>query len=126
MRMRDRRAPLAMVVLVAAYAALVLWLLRHVLGVDAGASPVLDEWLAWLLVLNSVLLLWRLAMRATFVGRLYGTAEALRSIPRMLVGNIVAMMAARRALVRYASMLRGAPARWDKTVHQFPDVAATS
>jgi adsorption protein B len=123
MRMRDRRAPLALVVLLAAYAALTLELVRVGLSYAGMARPPIQDWLALLLAINGLLLLWRLGMRAAFVGRRYGTAEALRSIPRMLVGNIVAMMAARRALVRYVAMLRGAPTRWDKTAHQFPDVA---
>ncbi len=122
MRMRDRRAPLAMVVLVAAYAALVLWLVRYATTPSGATVPQPDGWLTLMLVVNGALLLWRLAMRAAFVGRRYGMAEALRSAPRMLVGNIVAMMAARRALIRYAAMLRGAPTRWDKTAHQFPDM----
>ena len=121
MRMRDRRAPLATVVLVAAYAALILWLVCYGLSLAGGRRPEIDGWLALLLAVNGLMLLWRLAVRAVFVGRRYGTAEALRSMPRMLVGNIVAMMAARRAVVRYVAMLRGAPTRWDKTAHQFPD-----
>ena len=120
MRMRDRRAPLAAVVLLAAYGALVLWAFRLVLHLAGVPGPGVSEHLAPLLLINSAFLLWRLAMRAAFVGRRYGAAEALRSSPRMLVGNIVAMAAARRAMVRYVGMLRGVAPRWDKTEHQFP------
>ena len=68
---------------------------------DAGSAAAISA-----ARVNGVLLLWRLAC-----GRVYRRAptarEALRSLPRMLVGNIVAMMAARRALFRYVAMLRG-------------------
>lgn len=124
MRMRDRRAPLSLLVLVAAYGSLALWAAAFAGQALGGPAPRLpDGWFAAILVANGVLLFWRLAMRAWFTGRIYGKAEALRSVPRMIVGNIVAMMAARRALFRYAAMLRGAPTRWDKTAHQFPEVA---
>ncbi|WP_326524967.1 glycosyl transferase family protein [Sphingomonas sp.] len=116
MRMRDRRAPLAMLVLAAAYASLLLWLAGRMLG----RPPAIEGWLAVILAINGFFLLWRLVFRAAFVARRYGATEAWLSIPRMMVGNIVAMIAARRALFRYVAMLRGAPARWDKTAHQFP------
>ena len=124
MRMRDRRAPLAAVVLLAAYAALALWAARQALTLAGIPSPAIDDRLAALLMANGALLLWRLAMRAAFVGARYGAAEAVHSIVRMLVGNIVAMAAARRAMVRYIGMLRGAPPQWDKTAHQFPQAHA--
>lgn len=124
MRMRDRRAPLAMLVLVAAYASLLLWTLAVIAMLFGAPRPAPPEGaLALLLVVNGAFLLWRLAMRASFVGRRYGRVEAWLSIPRMLVGNIVAMIAARRALVRYVGMLHGVPVAWDKTAHEFPDAA---
>ncbi len=100
MRMRDRRGPLAMLVLAAAYLALVLWLVHFAATWGQPGDPVIAGPLAALMAANGLLLLWRMAMRAAFVGRLYGTTEALMSLPRMMVGNIVAMIAARRALVR--------------------------
>lgn len=119
MRMRDRRGPLAMLVLLAAYAALALWVAAIALDLP---QPALPAWLEAVLAINGALLLWRLGWRYASVARLYGRAEGLRALPRLVVGNIVAMMAARRAVVRYVAMLRGAPTWWDKTAHQFPDV----
>jgi bacteriophage N4 adsorption protein B len=122
MRMRDRRAPLATLVLLAAYATLLAWAL-----VDAAhwfwrvPIPPLAPGTTLLLTLNAALLGWRLAMRMLFVGRAYGLVEALWSVPRMLVGNLIALLAARRALVRYVEMLRGAAPAWDKTRHVFPE-----
>lgn len=123
MRMRDRRAPLAVLVLLAAYVGLVAW------GVSAGlhlvgdlAIPPFSPTMRIVLQLNAVLLGWRLASRALFTGRAYGWSEAAWSLPRALVANLVALLAARRAVVTYARLLRGGALRWDKTRHVFPDL----
>ena len=122
MRMRDRRAPLAMLVLAVAYLALVVW------GVDGSlhwvfARGPIRPGPDWLMLTNVALLGWRLALRMACTGAAYGWREALWAIPRFVVGNYVALLAARRALFRYVAMLRGAPTVWDKTSHAFPDRA---
>lgn len=124
MRMRDRRAPLAVLVLLAAYVALVTWALAGVLRwIDgSGATPVLVP--AWLLALNTALLGWRLAMRMVFTGWAYGWREALWSVPRAIVSNLISLLAARRAVTHYVAGLRGRALVWEKTVHHFPaDIA---
>ena len=73
-----------------------------------------------LLRVNGGLLVWRMGVRAVFTGRAYGWREAAWSVPRMIVGNLIALLSARRALIRYVGMLRGSPLRWDKTAHAFP------
>ena len=118
MRMRDRRGPLAALLLVAGYAAILLWLqlwIAEGLGapVNLAASPLL----ASLLKVNLVLLAWRIAMRFGFVTATYGIGEGLLSIPRMLVGNIIAMLAVKRAVALHA---KGGPKTWEKTRHIFP------
>ena len=45
------------------------------------------------------------------------------AVPRFLVGNLVALAAAPRALATYLTMLFGAMPVWDKTEHDFPAVA---
>ena len=72
-----------------------------------------------LLWLNSAFLLWRLVVRAGFVAALYGTREALLSIPRSIVSNIIGIMAMRRACTNYLRHCLGAPLTWDKTTHHF-------
>lgn len=124
MRLRDRRAPLAMLVLAAAYLAAIIWsiaaLAHWVTGRDAAAYP---RAMAALLLINGVLLVWRLAMRMVFTGRAYGLAQAIWSAPRFIVGNAVALLAAPRALLLYGRLLRGRPPVWDKTAHAFPAAA---
>ena len=125
MRARDRRAPLAVLVLAAAYLALLLWALSGAAHWLAGAPmrPV-DPVLARVLALNLALLGWRLAFRVAFTTRAYGWREGARSVPRLVVGNLVALLAVRRAVWRYWAMLRGSAPVWDKTAHRFPDPKA--
>ncbi|WP_010184276.1 glycosyl transferase family protein [Sphingomonas sp. PAMC 26605] len=121
MRMRDRRAPLAVLVLFVAYSALVAWgasLLVHALAGRAAAPP--SDATVRLLRVNGVLLAWRLTCRAAATGAAYGWREALWSLPRALVSNYVALLAGRRAMTAYVRSLRGAALQWDKTRHVFP------
>lgn len=127
MRMRDRRAPLAVVLLATGYLAVPAWIASLSLhGGAASASPYANgayPVALWLLVANAVLLVWRMAVRMVFTGRSYGVREALWALPRFFVGNLVSLIAAPRALVVYIGMLRGAAPVWDKTRHEFPDVS---
>ncbi|WP_332793646.1 hypothetical protein [Sphingomonas sp. RB3P16] len=123
MRMRDRRAPLAVVVLATAYLALVAWaaaLLGHALLGETARAP--SAAVLAILRINAVLLLWRLISRAYFTGASYGWREAAWSLPRAFVSNLVALLAARRAMVAYVGSLRGTTLKWDKTRHVFPAV----
>ena len=118
MRMRDRRGPLAALLLVAAYGAALLWSqlwLAEALGAPIQAR--MDPTLIALLTINAWLLAWRVLMRATFTASAYGFGEGLRSIPRMVVGNVIAMLAAGRAVMLH---LGGGAKKWDKTRHTFP------
>ena len=118
MRMRDRRGPLAAVLLLAAYAAAFLWSqmwLAEALGAPVQAR--LDPTLVTLLLINAWLLGWRIFMRACFTTSAYGLGQGLLSIPRMVVGNVIAVLAAARAVSIH---LGGGPVRWDKTTHIFP------
>jgi adsorption protein B len=123
MRLHDRRALVGAVVLVAGYAALALttglWVSHLAFGSEQPATtPMLDL----LLSISGMILLWRLAVRCFFVTRAYGWREGLRAMPRAVIGNIIAIMAARRALWLYLRMRREGVVRWDKTAHAFPDV----
>jgi len=121
MRLRDRRAALAALVLFAAYIGLVLGVLADGAALLTGRAP--TPWpapLPMLLGVTTALLAWRLVVRLLFVWRAYGWGEALRSIPRAFIANVIAMMAARRAVMLYWRHLRGQALAWDKTQHRFP------
>ena len=118
MRMRDRRGPLAALLMVAGYVAALIWLqfgIARSLGapVQLNLSPVLEM----LLLINAGMLGWRVLMRAGFVTATYGLKQGLLSIPRIVVGNVIAILAVKRALSLHAG---GGPSRWDKTRHIFP------
>ena len=118
MRMRDRRGPLAALLLIAGYLAGLLWAQLWV-AKELGA-PIqvrVDDTLVTLLLINGWLLAWRIMMRATFTASAYGVREGLLSIPRLAVGNVIAMLAALRAVSIH---LGGGPKRWEKTHHIFP------
>ena len=119
MALRDRRGPLTALVLAAAY---LLLLVDAVLLTArlSGWAPVLplSPVEGGLLALGLTGLVWRAALRVVFVGREYGCAEGLRSLLRMPIANVVAIMAGRRALVAYVRSLTGGSIIWDKTDHQ--------
>jgi adsorption protein B len=119
MRLRDRQSPLAALLLGGAYLALALW--AGLLLAGAPLRPFAQPFLL-LAALNSALLLWRLAMRFGFVAASYGWREGLRALPRTVTANIIAIMAARRALGRYLRLRRTGATAWDKTAHAFPAI----
>ena len=121
MRLRDRQSLFAALILFAAYVALALWTVLFVaeLVADRAMRPV-PPFLAVLLTVNLALLVWRVGMRFGFVTRVHGWREGLRSIPRVVVGNAIAMLAARRALARYLRIRRTGASEWNKTAHAFP------
>ena len=80
-------------------------------------SPPLSPAMRTLLWLNLAALVWRLVARALFTAREFGAVQGCLAIPRVIVSNTVAIVAARRALFAYAGSLRGARVTWDKTEH---------
>ena len=122
MRLRDRRGPLAALLLLAAYLAAFLWgqlWLARSLGAPVALR--LDPALATLLWVNGWLLVWRVVMRAGFTASAYGLGQGLLSVPRLVIGNVIAMLAAARAVTLHWG---GGPKSWDKTRHVFPAEAA--
>lgn len=119
MRLRDRRAPLAAMVMLAAYAALVLWLYAWIESLRHGTpAPVVLP--AALFLTNLGLLAWRIVVRALFTASVDGFGLALLTPLHMLLGNVVAILAAARAMGLYLGMVRSGRVRWDKTAHVFP------
>jgi adsorption protein B len=125
MRLRDRQGPLAALLLFSGYASLALWLtLKAREGLGGPVPAPLPPTLSLLVRINLALLLWRLAMRSAFTAAAYGPLEGLRAVPRALVGNAIAMLAAVAALGRYRALRRTGRVAWNKTEHRFPAEAA--
>ncbi len=124
MRLRDRKASFAAIILALAYIAILLTGLLYVVGLTGFYQPgPVSGLLKTMLAFNALFLLWRLAIKGYFVFALYGLREALLSVPRTFVANMINILAAKRALVQYLQILSGAPARWEKTNHFHPDTA---
>ena len=118
MLLQDRRSILAAIVVSAAYACILLTAILTVAEALGAYQPKpFAPTLIILLWCNAAFLFWRLCVRAGFVAALYGPKEALLSIPRSVITNIIAIMAARRACMIYARHCFGGPLRWDKTAH---------
>jgi len=118
MRMRDRRGPIAAILLFAAYGAALLWAqIAFAAALGAPIAVPLSPVAIWLIEANAWLLGWRLLMRAGFTTNTYGWREGLRSVPRSMVSNLITILAAYRALMLHS---KGGPRRWDKTQHIFP------
>jgi adsorption protein B len=126
---RDRKAIAANIVSGLSYAVLL-----YVVGVESvcrgfggpeQSGPVVEKGSAlWYIVLaDTVLMLWRMLQRYASVRRVYGHAAALLSIPRLVVGNIINLAAAVRAIGQAFSYgLRGRRIPWEKTAHVYPAV----
>lgn len=121
MRLHDRRTSLSALVLFAAYCATLGYGLTLLLS-WAGIAEMPDQprWLETALTATALLMLWRLGFRAYWTARSYGWREGMRSVPRVIVCNVIAMMAARRAMGVYVRQLRGGAVIWEKTHHRFP------
>ena len=118
---RDRRAPLAAIVILAAYFGLIAAGLDRIGGLAGWwLAADIPNALAMLLVVNGMLMLWRLAMRCVFTASIYGWRQGLLSIPRAFLANVIHILAARRALAVYRRQLRTRTLVWDKTDHAVP------
>ncbi len=123
MRLRDRKAVFAAIVLTAAYLCIALTVC--LIGLErAGlyAAPQFSVTVRTLLLLTLILLGWRIIVRFAFVWLMHGVGQAFLSIPRHIVANIIGIVAARRACSTYLWLMFGGTLRWDKTAHaHFPD-----
>lgn len=119
MALRDRRGPLTAIVLVAAYALLLIdavllageaWSGQALFVPLSGAAQAM-------VAISFAGFGWRLLTRGIFTAREYGAVEGLRAVLRVPVGNVIAIMAARRAVGAYLRSLRSGVVAWDKTDH---------
>lgn len=118
MALRDRRGPLAAIVLACAYA---LVLIEGVLAIANLFAPLphlaVSPPLRAMIALCFGSLLWRSAARCAFTAAEYGPAEGARALLRVPVANAIAILAGRRALASYLRSLGGGAVTWEKTRH---------
>jgi bacteriophage N4 adsorption protein B len=123
---RDRKAMVMAPACVLAY----LLVLNLILGVTLGSEDLrlaLKSFLALpevsaVLLVNLAFMANRAAQRMYFVGRYYGTKQALLSLLRMPVNNLINFCAVMRAWRQFLLHLAtGKKLAWDKTAHVYPD-----
>lgn len=115
---RDRRAPLAALILLAAYAGLFATAATCAGQALLGWPAVqFGDAMRMLMMVNAMMLCWRMVLRTHFTARCYGWREAAFALPRVLVANLIAILAVRRAIILYWRMLRSGTVVWDKTEH---------
>ncbi|OYW84923.1 MAG: hypothetical protein B7Z20_10025, partial [Sphingobium sp. 32-64-5] len=121
MRLHDRRALLAALVILAAYCALVGAVILLIAGIFGIAPPHDPSPLMHLgLTVTGWLMGWRLLSRACWTSHVYGWRQGLLSIPRTFVANVITIAAMRRAIRLYRDQLRSGTILWEKTHHRFP------
>ena len=80
-----------------------------------------------LVVIDSVLMLWRIFHRFITVRRVYGWWAATLSIIRLPISNIINFCATGRAIYIFGkATLRKRELKWEKTAHRFPQTAERS
>ncbi|MES2183365.1 MAG: glycosyl transferase family protein [Pseudomonadota bacterium] len=127
---RDRKGIVTSFVSILAYLLvadfLVLWGMQRWGYTTMRFPPLLAEggWLASVVLFNACSLVIRLVQRVYFVHALYGWEQALMSVPRMVVGNVLNFLATARAWRMFLGhLLLGRRLVWDKTMHDFPGTA---
>ena len=118
MRMRDRRGLISALVLLAGYLLLTLaslTMLLKLFGWEQQWTP--GPLLMFLIYANLASFAWRATIRFAFTTREHGAYEGMRAVLRIPLANVIAIMAAWRALRAYVNTLAGSPVRWEKTEH---------
>ncbi|MFV0644429.1 MAG: hypothetical protein ACK5NN_08005 [Sphingomonadaceae bacterium] len=101
-----------------AYFLLVSSAMTTIIHLVAGQPLMEIPLLVWMLLgLNLAALIWRASLRFAFTSRDYGPVEGLMAVIRIPIANIIAIMAARRAIQAYICVLAGQKLHWDKTDH---------
>lgn len=118
MRLRDRRGPLAALVLGCGYLFFALSGILMLMDELGMARPWRDDPLLNALVLvNIAAFVWRALFRFAFTAREYGVVQGVGAVLRIPLANVIAIMAGRRALAAYLRTLTGGRTIWDKTRH---------
>lgn len=126
---RDRKAMVMAPACITAYLLLLNLIFAAALGSEelrlALQSFLSLPLLAALLLLNLAFMVNRVAQRMYFVGRYYGRAQALLSLVRMPVNNLINFCAVMRAWRLFLlHIATGRKLAWDKTAHVYPDAQA--
>lgn len=124
---RDRKAVMSNIINFFAY--LVITYLMMYEGIRFGFAAydqlppiVVKGTLLWdLVVIDSVVMIWRIFHRIISVRRVYGLWAAILSIVRLPISNIINFTATGRALYQFThATMKNRDLKWEKTAHTFP------
>jgi bacteriophage N4 adsorption protein B len=122
MRLKDRKAVFAAIVLSTAYLCIILSVI--LIGAELSGlyiAPHSSQLAQIILLGTAMLLVWRIMVRIGFVWLMHGPRQAFLCIPRALIANLIAIVAARKACWNYLQHMFGGKLVWDKTSHMhFP------
>lgn len=129
--LRDRRAPLTHLInmvgyIVLAYASFQMIFAHTPWAVDYYIPPLftVDSLLAKIAILCTCLLFYRIVQKMVSVFMIYSMKQAVLSIPRLIISNVINFLATMRAVRMYvANKLFDTPMVWLKTAHVFPGEA---
>jgi len=119
---RDRKALYTNAVNAAGYAVVLYWLI-NLLSHPWGCAPGLLEsrWVWNVILADTFLMVHRLIERAVAVREVSGWKQALLSVPRAVIGNVINFCATAVALKQFLSAAHtGKRVAWEKTAHAFP------
>lgn len=126
---RDRRAPLVHMINFIGYVVILSWLVETVFRSLPFVAThywrplyTFDSFLWTLILVDTCFLVYRVLIKVFYVKQIYGWRQALFSIPRYPLGNMINFFATCRALWMYLqSRVFGKPLVWIKTTHLFPE-----
>lgn len=124
---RDRKALVSNLINLGAYVVVMYMMMyeivRYFLTAYADLPPIVRQGtLLWnLVVIDTLLMLWRVMHRFICVNRVYGLWPAFLSLFRHPISNVINMVATGRAFALFfkASLKKKQPV-WEKTAHHFP------
>jgi len=128
---RDRKSLLTSYFGPLAYLLALYCITRAVMGWFTGNPWSFDNvfvpgsWLWYMVLLNTILLIWRAVSKVISVEEIYGPWQALIALPRFFVSNVINFSATSLAVWQFfVHKVTGRPLRWLKTRHEFPNVEA--
>jgi adsorption protein B len=128
---RDRKALLTSYVGPLAYLLAFYCIARFIMGLftghpwDFGNVFVPGSWLWYMVLLNTILLIWRAVAKVIAVEEIFGPFQALLALPRFFASNVINVAATTLAVWQFTKhKITGRPLRWLKTTHEFPNVEA--
>jgi bacteriophage N4 adsorption protein B len=124
---RDRKAVIANIINFFAYVVILYLIMYEAIRLGFAAYRqlppiVIKGTVLWdLVVIDSLLMIWRIMHRVITVRRVYGIWAAILSIFRLPISNIINFSATGRALYQFTkAALKKKELKWEKTAHHFP------